>query len=79
VWHRRVAITGTILIGVHIAATGNPNATQLGPTLGTIGISGLAALTVWAIAPRWRSITPRPVRPAVLRLMETAPVRFVDR
>ena len=79
VWHRRVAITGTILIGVHIAATGNPNATQLGPTLGTIGISGLAALTVWAIAPRWRSITPRPVRPAVLRLMETAPVRFVGR
>ena len=79
VWHRRVAIAGTILIGVHIATTGNPNATQLGPTLGTIGICGLAALTVWAIAPRWRSITPRQVRPAVLRLMETAPIRFVGR
>jgi predicted ferric reductase len=79
VWHRRVAITGTILIGIHIATTGNPNATQLGPTLGTIGIIGLATLTVWAIAPRWRAITPRPLRASVLRVMETGPVRFVGR
>ncbi|HET8988566.1 MAG TPA: hypothetical protein VFN43_08665 [Humibacillus sp.] len=79
VWHRRVAMTGTALIGVHIATTGNPNATQLGPTLGTIGIIGLATLTVWAIAPRWRSITPRPLRQPVLRLMETPPVQFVGR
>ena len=79
VWHRRVAIGGTILIGVHIASTGNPNATQLGPTLGTIGIVGLATLTVWAIAPRWRSITPRPLRGPVERVMETAPVRLVGR
>ena len=66
VWHRRVAMAGTILIGVHIATTGNPNATQLGPTLGTIGIIGLATLTVRAIAPRWRSITPRRAAPAGL-------------
>jgi predicted ferric reductase len=71
VWHRRVAIAGTILVGIHIATTGNPNATELGPTLGTIGIIGLATLTVWAIAPRWRSITPRPLRGSILRLMET--------
>ena len=79
VWHRRVAMAGTILIGVHIATTGNPNPTQLGPTLGTIGIVGLATLTVWAIAPRWRSITPRPLRQPVERVMETPPVRFVGR
>jgi predicted ferric reductase len=79
VWHRRVALAGTTLIGVHIATTGNPNATQLGPTLGTIGISGLAALTVWAIAPRWRFITPRPLRGPVERLMQTGPVRIVGR
>jgi predicted ferric reductase len=79
VWHRRVAIAGTILIGVHIATTGNPNATQLGPTLGTIGIIGLATLTVWAIAPRWRSITPRPLRRPVERVMETEPARLVGR
>lgn len=79
VWHRRVAIAGTILIGVHIATTSNANATQLGPTLGTIGIVGLATLTVWAIAPRWRSITPRPLRPAILRLMETRPADLVNR
>ncbi|EWT03328.1 hypothetical protein N865_19125 [Intrasporangium oryzae NRRL B-24470] len=79
VWHRRVAITGTILIGIHIATTGNPNATNLGPTLGTIGIVGLATLTVWAIAPRWRSITPRPLREPVLRLMETRVADVVNR
>jgi predicted ferric reductase len=79
VWHRRVAMTGTVLIGVHIATTGNPNATQLGPTLGTIGIVGLATLTVWAIAPRWRSITPRPLRTTVERVMSSAPVRRVGR
>src|SRR6476661_3821147 len=61
VWHRRVAIAGTILIGVHVATTGNPDASRLGPTFGTIGIVGLATLTVWAIAPRWRSITPHPL------------------
>ncbi len=79
VWHRRVAVAGTALIGVHIATTGNPNATQLGPTVGTIGISGLATLTVWAIAPRWRFITPRPLRGLVERLMQTEPVRVVGR
>ena len=79
VWHRRVAIVGTILIGVHIATTGNRNPTQLGPTLGTIGIIGLATLTAWAIAPRWRSITPRALRGPVERVMETPPVRLVGR
>jgi predicted ferric reductase len=79
VWHRRVAIAGTILIGIHIATTGNPNATDLGPTLGTIGIVGLATLTVWAIAPRWRSITPRPLRGPILRLMETRAAGWVHR
>jgi len=79
VWHRRVAMAGTVLIGVHVATTGNPNATQLGPTLGTIGIVGLAILTVWAVAPRWRSITPRPLRRSVERLTGTPPARFVGR
>lgn len=79
VWHRRVAIVGTILIGVHIASTGNRHPSQLGPTLGTIGIVGLATLTVWAIAPRWRSITPRPLRSSVERVMQTPPVRLVGR
>ena len=79
VWHRRVAIAGTALIGVHIATTSNPDATELGPTLGTIGIVGLATLTVWAIAPRWRSILPRPLRAPAGRLADTAPARFVGR
>ncbi len=79
VWHRRVAIAGTALVGVHVATTSNPNATALGPTLGTIGIVGLATLTVWAIAPRWRSITPRPLRSAILRLMETGVAGLVQR
>src|SRR6476661_3578671 len=79
VWHRRVAIAGTILIGVHIATTGNPNATQLGPTLGTVGIVGLATLVVWAIAPRWRSIVPGALRGPVYALMETRAAAQVHR
>lgn len=79
VWHRRVAIAGTILIGVHIATTGNHHPTHLGPTLGTIGIVGLATLTVWAIAPRWRSLTPPRLRQPVERLMETSAVQLVGR
>src|SRR6476661_9952455 len=75
VWHRRVAIAGTILIGVHIASTGNRHPTHLGPTMGTIGIVGLATLTVWAIAPRWRSLTPGRLRRPVERLMETSAVQ----
>lgn len=78
-WHRRVAIAGTILVGVHIATTGNRHPTHLGPTLGTIGIVGLATLTVWAIAPRWRSLTPRRLRHPVERLMETSVVQLVGR
>lgn len=79
VWHRRVAIAGTALIGVHIATTGNPNATQLGPTLGTVGIVGLTALVVWAIAPRWRSIVPRPIRGPVDALVHTEVAALVHR
>ncbi len=79
VWHRRVAIVGTVLIGIHVATTGNPNATQLGPTLGTVGIVGLAALVVWAIAPRWRSIVPRPLRGPIKALMDTRPAALVHR
>ncbi|GAA2028215.1 FAD-binding oxidoreductase [Terrabacter terrae] len=79
VWHRRVAIAGTALVGVHIATTGNRHPTHLGPTLGTIGIVGLATLTVWAIAPRWRSLTPRRLRRPVECLMETSAVQVVGR
>jgi hypothetical protein len=79
VWHRRVAIVGTVLIGIHIATTGNPNATQLGPTLGTVGMIGLTALVVWAIAPRWRSIVPRPLRDPISTLMDTRAAALVHR
>jgi predicted ferric reductase len=79
VWHRRVAMVGTVLIGIHIATTGNPNATQLGPTLGTIGIVGLAALVLWAIAPRWRSILPGSLQGPVNTLMDTRAAATVHR
>lgn len=36
-----------------------------GPTLAEISIWGLAALVVWAILPRWRSVLPRLARPLV--------------
>src|SRR5215469_3616727 len=71
IWHRRVAITGMILLVPHIVLSANPQRSSLGPLLGVIGAAGLLILAVWAILPRWRSVIPRvlqgPVR-AVRRL-----------
>jgi predicted ferric reductase len=71
VWHRRVAITGMILLVPHVVLSANPHRSSRGPLLGVIGAAGLLILAVWAILPRWRSVIPRvlhgPVR-AVRRL-----------
>src|SRR5215472_14689885 len=55
IWHRRVAITGMILLVPHIVLSANPHHSSLGPLLGVIGAAGLLILAVWAILPRWRS------------------------
>src|SRR5215472_14512381 len=66
IWHRRVAITGMILLVPHILLSANPHRSSLGPLLGVIGAAGLLILAAWAILPRWRSVIPRAVHGPIL-------------
>ncbi|WP_041840822.1 ferredoxin reductase family protein [Actinoplanes friuliensis] len=66
IWHRRLAITGLVLLAPHIALASNPTATQLGGILAVTGVAGMVGLALWAILPRWQSVVPRPLRPLVL-------------
>ena len=78
-WHRAVTIAGTALVGLHAGITSNPRKTSLGADLGVIGLTGLITLVVWAIAPRWRSFTPKGLRSWMLKGMNTRPVLFISR
>jgi len=66
IWHRRVAISGIILLVPHFLLSANPHKSALGVPLAVVGMAGLFILTAWAILPRWRSLTPaqRPGNPA---------------
>ena len=57
-WHRRVAVTGLVLLIPHAALVSSaPDryATSLGHALGDIALVGLLVLAVWALAPRLRA------------------------
>jgi predicted ferric reductase len=73
IWHRRLSVTGLVLLAPHVlfssgdhphhpgAAGPNPaghSGVDLGGPLAQIGVWGLLALGVWAIAPRWRTMLP---------------------
>lgn len=58
IWHRRVAITGMLLLLVHMMTASNPSPTSLGKALAVVGAAGLIALVVWSVLPRWRSVLP---------------------
>jgi predicted ferric reductase len=73
IWHRRVAITGLVLLAPHVLLSSNPNSTTLGGPLGAIGAIGLVALALWAILPRWQSVVPGPLR-GVVRAARDAPI-----
>ena len=77
IWHRRVAITGLLLLAPHVALSSNPHGTALGGPLGTIGALGLIGLAVWAILPRWRSVVPAPLRGAILATRDAPLIRDV--
>jgi predicted ferric reductase len=79
IWHRRLAIAGALLLLPHVELASNPQATALGKALAVPAAVGLAALIVWAILPRWRTMLPPAVHGAVLRTRETWPVKLVTR
>lgn len=79
IWHRRLAITGSLFLVPHIQLAANPAATSVGKALAVIAATGLAALVVWAVLPRWRTMLPAPVRRMVLDFREAWPVRLLRR
>ena len=64
IWHRRVAMTGMVLLIPHVLLSSGEGGG--GGLLGLIGLLGLLALVVWAILPRWQSVVPRPLRPLIV-------------
>ena len=79
IWHRRVAITGLVLLAPHILLSSSPHGTALGGPLGAIGVIGLLALALWAILPRWQSVVPRLLRGLVVAARDAPAVRDVRR
>ena len=79
VWHRRVAITGLVLLAPHVLLSSNPDGTALGGPLGAIGAIGLVTLALWAILPRWQSVVPAPLRGLVVASRDAPVVRDVRR
>ena len=73
IWHRRMAITGLVLLAAHIPLSSSPIHTRWGGPLGAIGAIGMIALALWAILPRWQSVVPRPLRGSI-KLLKDAPV-----
>jgi predicted ferric reductase len=68
IWHRRVAITGVVLLVPHILLAANPHRSSLGPPLAVLGAAGLVVLLAWAVLPRWRSVVPRALHVPVLAI-----------
>ena len=75
IWHRRAAITGVVLLVPHILLSKSSPTGGSGNSLGVVGALGLLALVVWAIVPRWRSVLPRFVRPAVVAVRDLPGLR----
>ena len=79
IWHRRLAITGMLLLAPHLLLSGNQSPSAIGPGLAVGSLLGLVTLVVWSVLPRWRSVLPHLVRGVVARLVATTPARLVDR
>ena len=77
IWHRRMAITGLVLLAAHIPLSSSPIHSRYGGQLGAIGAWGMVALALWAILPRWQSVVPRPLRGAVKAVKDAPGVREV--
>jgi predicted ferric reductase len=79
IWHRRLAVAGTVLLLPHVELASNPEATSLGKALAVPAAIGLAAMIVWAILPRWRTMLPGALHGIVQRTRNTRPVLLVAR
>ena len=77
IWHRRLAIAGLALLAPHILLAANPHGTAIGAPLGAVGLVGLAGMAGWSVLPRWRSVTPGPLRTLVAGLSTLPGVRQV--
>lgn len=73
IWHRRLAISGLVLLALHIPLASSPSGTSVGGTLGAVSAWGMAGLALWAILPRWQSVVPSPLRSGI-RALKDAPV-----
>lgn len=81
IWHRRCAIAGALLLIPHILMSHRDapgNVAWAGPA-GVVATVGLAALIVWAILPRWRTVVPTPGRRIIEAIHEWPPARLVSR
>ncbi|RAX17908.1 hypothetical protein DC347_04085 [Pseudarthrobacter sp. AG30] len=79
IWHRRAAITATVLLLPHIEFAASPEATSLGKTLAVVAICGLIALVVWAVLPRWRTMLPAAARRVVIASLQTRAFQLAGR
>ncbi len=79
IWHRRVAISGVVLLIPHIVLAANPHKSSLGPPLAIIGAAGLVILAGWAILPRWRAMLPGALHGPVLAIRDAPGVRQLRR
>ena len=77
IWHRRMAITGLVLLAAHLPLAASPIHSRWGGPLGAVSALGMVALAVWAILPRWQSVVPRPLRSTVRGLKDAPLVRDV--
>jgi predicted ferric reductase len=57
-WHRRLAIVGMVMLLLHVGLASKATPSLLGPGLAGVGATGLLALVVWSVLPRWRSVLP---------------------
>lgn len=79
IWHRRMAITGLVLLAAHIPLSSSPIHSRWGGQLGAIGAWGMVGLALWAILPRWQSVVPRPLRASIKRLKSVPVIREIRR
>jgi predicted ferric reductase len=77
IWHRRMAITGLVLLAGHIPLASSPLHSRWGGPLGALGAWGMVGLATWAILPRWQSVVPRPLRSTIKALKDAPVVRQV--